>query len=401
MKRKLTKDQKKAGDSKRTSEKNVQPDPKQKAEEAAKRRDERARRRREAIEAGASATIGEAAPVEQKVEATEDEKPMVVSKEKSVKRKPARKKKQTENKWKSSWKDKTQPMYALNTEVRASGQAGAGMGLFMLEEAKKGDRVAVYAGELIDKEEADKRDSEYIMQIKEDVFLDAKDVLGRKGRFICHAGPGTTSNAKISAIRRVITDPKTKKPCVSILARKTIAPGAEILISYNKAWKWPWQQKGKAAPQMSSIMLHRVTSEKGRRNKARLYSRGGRGRGGRGRRARGGRGRGGRSYRPRRRSKCDLSTGMLQNIVEAAAELGHRARSNLAGLWNSSIRYAQVQNIAKLYEKLGAIYELLKPDTRDQESVVADESTEDGSQEQVVATEHKKRDDKNKYERGR
>ena len=86
---------------------------------------------------------------------------------------------------------------------------------------------------------------------------------------------------------------------------------------------------------------------------------------------------------------------MLQNIVEAAAALGHRARSNLAGLWNSSIRYAQVQNIAKLYEKLGAIYELLKPDPRDKEQVVADEGTEDGSQEQVVAAVHEVTNDKN------
>ena len=85
-----------------------------------------------------------------------------------------------------------------------------------------------------------------------------------------------------------------------------------------------------------------------------------------------------------------MNTETLQNIVEAAAALGHRARSNLAGLWNSSIRYAQLQNIGKLYEKLGAIYQLLKPDTRDQEQVVADRSTEDVGQEQVVATEETK-----------
>ena len=85
-----------------------------------------------------------------------------------------------------------------------------------------------------------------------------------------------------------------------------------------------------------------------------------------------------------------MNTETLQNIVEAAAALGHRARSNLAGLWNSSIRYARLQNIGKLYEKLGAIYQLLQPDTRDQEQVVVDKSTEDMGQEQVVATEKSK-----------
>ena len=60
-------------------------------------------------------------------------------------------------KWKSTWKQKTQPMYVLNTEVKQSKQKGAGMGLFMLEKAKKGDQVAIYAGELITQEEVSKR----------------------------------------------------------------------------------------------------------------------------------------------------------------------------------------------------------------------------------------------------
>ena len=59
--------------------------------------------------------------------------------------------------WTSTWKDKTQPMYALNTEVNESKQKGAGLGLFMLEKAKKGKRVAVYAGELITQKQADDR----------------------------------------------------------------------------------------------------------------------------------------------------------------------------------------------------------------------------------------------------
>ena len=111
------------------------------------------------------------------------------------------------DKWKSTPREKARRMYALNTIVYKSNQKNAGMGLFMLEEAKKGDRMAVYAGELITQKEAAERDSEYILYIKEDTLLDAKNVLSWKGRYICHAGPGTTSNARISAIRRVVTGP--------------------------------------------------------------------------------------------------------------------------------------------------------------------------------------------------
>ena len=102
-------------------------------------------------------------------------------------------------------------MYTLNTIVYKSNQKNAGMGLFMLERAEKGDRVAVYAGELITQKEADESDSEYILYIKKDTLLDARNVFGGKGRCICHAGPDTTSNARISAIRRVMTDPISRK----------------------------------------------------------------------------------------------------------------------------------------------------------------------------------------------
>ena len=90
--------------------------------------------------------------------------------EQPKKRKRGRPKKtETESwaKWKSTYKQKAQPMYALNTEVRDSKQKGAGKGLFMLEKAKVGDRVAVYAGEQITEEEAKARDSQYILRVKE------------------------------------------------------------------------------------------------------------------------------------------------------------------------------------------------------------------------------------------
>ena len=89
---------------------------------------------------------------------------------------------------------------------------------------KKGDRVANYAGELIAQEEVSKRNSDYIFQVKQGQFIDAEKELGRKGRYICHAGPGSTSNVSIAKNGKTKIDPKTKMPCVSVIARKTIMP---------------------------------------------------------------------------------------------------------------------------------------------------------------------------------
>ena len=282
--------------------------------------------------------------------------------EQPKKRKRGRPKKtETESwaKWKSTYKQKAQPMYALNTEVRDSKQKGAGKGLFMLEKAKAGDRVAVYAGEQITEEEAKARDSQYILRVREGVYLDAEKEMRRKGRFINHAGPGTVSNARISKAGRVSIDPKTKGPCVSIIARKVIMPGEEILIAYHdhSAWDWPWNKKADAAPQMMTTEARASTNSL---SASRARGRG-RGRGCRG--GRGGRGRGARQANARRRSRCEFTKNSLLSIIEAARAraLSYNARRSLESLWNSSIQYAQHGNKNKLSEKLGEIYKMLRP----------------------------------------
>ena len=63
----------------------------------------------------------------------------------------------------STPKQKRQPGYALHTTIKPSKIDGAGLGLFMLERAKKDDRVAIYSGRLITKEEADRSTSKYIV----------------------------------------------------------------------------------------------------------------------------------------------------------------------------------------------------------------------------------------------
>ena len=176
-------------------------------------------------------------------------------------------------------------------------------------------------------------DSQYIVQITKDKFLDANNVTQRKGRYINHSGPGTTSNAKISASRRLFTDPKTGKPYVSIFATKTIKPGEEVLMHYGKGWKWPWQKK--AAPQMMNKRANGPQRDGYEYREQRYRRSGGRGmRAGRGRGICGrGRGRGGRGYRPRRQSRCDINAKTIHNLVAQAATLGNHGSKTME-LWN-------------------------------------------------------------------
>ena len=76
---------------------------------------------------------------------------------------------------------------------------------------------------------------------------------------------------------------------------------------------------------------------------------------------------------------------MIQTIVEAAGALGHQVKTNLARLWNSGMHYVQKQNMDKLYEKVNAVYELLRPQAEVLEQVVASEDRQEVPKELVVA----------------
>ena len=73
-------------------------------------------------------------------------------------------------------------------------------------------------------------------------------------------------------------------------------------------------------------------------------------------------------------------------MVAQAATLGNRARSTLARLWNSGILYAQGNKIAKLKEKVEAIYELFNLQSPGKQQVVAGGNVAGGGIESVVAT---------------
>ena len=66
---------------------------------------------------------------------------------------------------------KTLPRYALHTIVKRSTIPGAGLGLFLQEDAKKGDRVARYSGDRLDAYEASISNSRYLFQVNKNCLL--------------------------------------------------------------------------------------------------------------------------------------------------------------------------------------------------------------------------------------
>ena len=105
----------------------------------------------------------------------------------------------------------------------------------MLERAKKDDRVAIYSGRLITKEEADRSTSKYIVQIGK-YFLDGENTEHANGRYANYA-PSKDTNARVRAGTKPQWDPIKKRWWVSIRATKTIGPNREVKIPYGRAYK--------------------------------------------------------------------------------------------------------------------------------------------------------------------
>ena len=143
--------------------------------------------------------------------------------------------------------------WTLHTEVRPSLLEGAGMGLFMCERAKKGERIARYYGELIGPEETKRRretGAQYILRASSKQFLDAEAYIHQRGRYANDGG--RKNNARISTV--VNKCPVTGLHWVSILARKTILPGQEVYVPYGRDFKRPWRMTH-TAPAMMAVQL--------------------------------------------------------------------------------------------------------------------------------------------------
>ena len=153
----------------------------------------------------------------------------------------------------STPKQKRKPAYALHTRVDQSKIPGAGLGLFMQETAKRNDRVAIYSGDLLTKEDAEKSTSKYIMQVGPH-YLDGEKVHHAVGRYINYA-PAARANARIRARSKPMWDEQKQRWWVSIKATKTMRPNEEITIPYGQAYRGLPRSNPTPKPMMIACVL--------------------------------------------------------------------------------------------------------------------------------------------------
>ena len=76
-------------------------------------------------------------------------------------------------------------MRPKQVRIASSQIPGAGMGLCLVEDAKKGEWISRYSGDPLTKAECERRhQSHYRMQVHKNLFLDTADVKHFEGRFI-------------------------------------------------------------------------------------------------------------------------------------------------------------------------------------------------------------------------
>ena len=212
----------------------------------------------------------------------------------------------------STKKQRRQPGYALKTEVRTSNIPGAGKGLFMLETARKGDRVATYVGEVLTPEQAKDADSDYIVKVNSKVYLDAKNVVkDNQGRYVNYGGPGLTNNARLGSGRTYTVCKKTGRPYISIIATKTIQPREEVRMPYGRGWVWPWQKRAQNTHlQHMQVPAHIEPDEQQARNE------------------------------DSRQQACSNIKLAITSMVETAVKMGRHSKRRIQALWNTAIHWA-------------------------------------------------------------
>ena len=103
-------------------------------------------------------------------------------------------------------------------------RSSAGLGLFALEDIKKGQLVIEYTGERITEAEASKRGGRYLFEVTDDLVIDGK---GRenKARYINHACKPNCEAEHDEEDDRIY-----------IRASKNIKKGDEISYNYGKVY---------------------------------------------------------------------------------------------------------------------------------------------------------------------
>ena len=141
-----------------------------------------------------------------------------------------------------------------NLRVKPSAISGAGKGLFAQDKIRpkpednskivfhKGDKIAAYGGEILNKAELDRRYpgdtmAQYVLQVNKNKYIDARNTKAGVARYANDPrGSGKTANAKLKAA------PAADKG--KLEASRNIHENEEILTSYGPEY---WGGRGKKA----------------------------------------------------------------------------------------------------------------------------------------------------------
>ena len=149
---------------------------------------------------------------------------------------------------------------------------GAGLGLYLLEDAAKGEFVARYSGEAIDKTENEARTSHYRIKISKNLYLDAEEKHHFEGRYINDGKrAGKIVNVRFAAGYRTNTCSTTNHQWIRIFATRNIKAGEELYLDYgddfwmrvSKPTQAPLSQPGSSStpPNVPLASTHKPTSQ--------------------------------------------------------------------------------------------------------------------------------------------
>ena len=118
--------------------------------------------------------------------------------------------------------------------IAQSGIPNAGLGLYLMEDVKKGAFVARYSGEAIDKVTNESRTGHYRIKIHNNLYLDAENTHHFEGRYINDGvRAGGQANVRFAAGYGTNTCSVTGLQWIRILATRDIKQGEELYLDYG------------------------------------------------------------------------------------------------------------------------------------------------------------------------
>lgn len=98
----------------------------------------------------------------------------------------------------------------------------SGLGLFVLEAVRRGQRVVEYAGEIVDDAEADRRSNRYLFEVRKDVNIDGS-TRRNLARYVNHG-------CRPNCVDRIVGNR------VFYVATRAIKAGEELTVDYGKEY---------------------------------------------------------------------------------------------------------------------------------------------------------------------